>query len=166
LHLTAATAIGIEPVKDREEAKGLKSKLKEIKSDKNFEIDQLTHSIPYLVPQAAKLVHKIADNFADSLKSLNAPHYKILLTSVTRTQEDVKKLSRGNGNASQNSAHQYGTTIDISWRRFIKDSKSSVELTEDQLKMVLASVLRDLHKNNECYIKHEKKQACFHITAR
>jgi hypothetical protein len=27
-------------------------------------------------------------------------------------------------------------------------------------------VLRDLKKQGRCYVKHEVKQACFHITAR
>jgi hypothetical protein len=58
----------------------------------------------------------------------------------------------------------YGTTFDISWKRFMKADKSKKELNERQLKMVLASVLRDLKKEKACYIKHEKNQACFHIT--
>ena len=165
-HLEAARAIGISPIENREEAEKMKKKLREIKSGKNFEIDKLTHSIPFVVPQAETLIHKIADNFADSLQSLNAPHYKIIVTSVTRTKNDVKRLGKRNINASLNSAHVYGTTVDISWKRFIKANKSKTDLTDEQLKMILASVLRDLKKNNFCYIKHEKKQACFHITAR
>ena len=34
------------------------------------------------------------------------------------------------------------------------------------LKAVLGEVLRDLKKQGRCYVKHEVKQACFHITAR
>lgn len=166
LHLEAAQTIGIQPLSNREEAEHKKKQLKEIKSCKHFEVEELTHSIPFLVPKAEILVNKIAQNFTDSLKNLNAPKYKIIITSVTRTKDDVKKLGQRNVNASLNSAHMYGTTIDISWRRFIKDSKSKTDLTEDELKKVLASVLRDLRKENLCYIKHEKKQACFHITTR
>jgi len=166
LHLDATSKIGINPLENREEAEKVKKKLIEIKSTKNYEIEELTHSIPFVVPQAAKLLNDIASNFADSLKNLNAPHYKIIVTSVTRTKDDVKRLGQQNINASENSAHLYGTTIDISWKRFIKDDKSTQELSEEQLKMVLASVLRDLRKNERCYIKHERKQACFHITAR
>ncbi|MDH8701149.1 uncharacterized protein YcbK (DUF882 family) [Dysgonomonadaceae bacterium PH5-43] len=166
LHLSAANTIGIKSIKDREEAENLKKQLRELKSCKLYEVDNLTYSVPFVVPQAEALVDKIATNFADSLKNLNAPHYKLLITSVTRTQEDVKRLSKRNLNASDTSAHLHGTTIDISWKRFIKNSKSKTELTEDQLKKVLASVLRDLKKEGLCYVKHEKKQACFHITAR
>jgi uncharacterized protein YcbK (DUF882 family) len=165
-HLEAANKIGIEPVENREAAEKLKKRLEEIKSTKNYEVDNLTHSIPFLVHEAADLLDKIGENFSDSLKNLNAPAYKIIVTSITRTKEDVKRLGSTNGNASKQSAHTYGTTFDISWKRFLKTGKSKTELTDEQLKMVLASVLRDLKKEGSCYIKHEKKQACFHITAR
>jgi uncharacterized protein YcbK (DUF882 family) len=166
VQLAIAGKIGIRPVANREEAEKMKKKLKEIKSGKNYEIDKLTHSIPFLIPQATDLLTQIADNFADSLQNKNAPPYKIIVTSITRTQEDVKQLQRKNGNASPNSTHLYGTTFDISWKRFAKGDKSTRTLNEEQLKMVLASVLRDLKKEKACYVKHEKKQACFHITVR
>lgn len=166
LHLRSAESIGIKPLSNREEANKLKGKLVKIQSGKYCDIDELTHSIPYLIPEAAFLLYTIGKNFADSLATHNAPRYKPIVTSITRTEDDIKKLGRHNVNASQNSAHRYGTTFDISWRRFNKADNSSVTLTEEQLKMLLANVLRDLQKQNRCYIKHEKKQACFHITAR
>jgi uncharacterized protein YcbK (DUF882 family) len=166
LHLASALKIGIQPVENREAAEKMKRQLTEVKTRKHYIVEELTHSIPFLVPKAADLLDKIAENFADSLQNLHAPHYKLIVTSVTRTQDDVKRLGRNNVNASQNSAHTYGTTFDISWKRFAKDDKTSKELNEDQLKMVLATVLRDLKRENACYIKHEKQQACFHITAR
>jgi uncharacterized protein YcbK (DUF882 family) len=166
VQLAVAGKIGIQPVANREEAEKMKKKLKEVKSGENYEIDDLTHSIPFLIPQARDLLTKIAGNFADSLKNKHAPPYKLIVTSITRTQEDVKQLRQRNGNASPNSTHLYGTTFDISWKRFVKGDKSKRTLSEDQLKMVLASVLRDLKKEKACYVKHEKKQACFHITVR
>lgn len=167
LHLSSAKTIGIAPAENQESLKENKKKLKKIVSRTNFEVDELTHSSPYLVLQAHDLLEKIGVNFSDSLKSLNAPRYKIIVTSVTRTLDDVKRLGIKNQNASSNSAHLYGTTFDISWKRFIKnDKKRKEEIPEEELKKVLASVLRDLQKEGLCYIKHERKQACFHITAR
>jgi uncharacterized protein YcbK (DUF882 family) len=166
LHLASALKIGIKPLANREEAEKMKSKLTEVKTRKDYIVEELTHSIPFLVPKAVDLLDKIAENFADSLSSLNAPHYKLIVTSVTRTQDDVRRLGRNNTNASKNSAHTYGTTLDISWKRFAKDDRSSKELSEEKLKMVLATVLRDLKKEGACYVKHEKQQACFHITVR
>jgi hypothetical protein len=141
--------------------------MKEIETNDYYEVEELTHSIPFLVPEAAKLLEDIGRNFQDSLYNLNAPLYKIKVTSVTRTVEDVSKLRKRNINSSANSAHQYGTTFDVSWNRYIKiKEKDPLNIEKEQLKMVLASVLRDLQRAERCYIKHERKQGCFHITVR
>lgn len=167
LHLAEAQRIGIEPVASREEAGHASKAMDEITTNDYYEVEELKHSIPFLIPEAAGLLEEIGKNFQDSLYNLNAPIYKIKVTSVTRTVDDVKKLKKRNSNSSVNSAHQYGTTFDVSWVRFTKiDEKDTLEIDKDHLKMVLASVLRDLHKADRCYIKHERKQGCFHITAR
>mgnify|MGYP001539384814 CR=1 FL=1 len=79
-------------------------------------------------------------------------------------------LRRRNGNASPNSAHFYGTTFDVSWKRFQKiedeDGRPLQDVSADTLKLVLSEVLRDLRKADKCYIKYELKQGCFHITTR
>lgn len=167
VHLVAAQKLGIEPVTSREEAKHATRDMVEIESNDYYEVEELKHSIPFLVPEAAQLLEDIGKNFQDSLAHLNAPVYKIKVTSVTRTVADVKNLKKRNSNSSLNSAHQYGTTFDVSWVRYSKiDEKDTLNIDKDQLKMVLASVLRDLHRTERCYIKHERKQGCFHITAR
>lgn len=82
----------------------------------------------------------------------------------------MKRLRRRNTNASSNSAHSYGTTFDISWKRFEKvedeDGRPLQDVSADTLKLVLSEVLRDLKQNGECYVKYELKQGCFHITSR
>ncbi|MDL2244400.1 DUF5715 family protein [Parabacteroides sp. OttesenSCG-928-J18] len=167
LHLEAAQRLGIRPVSSREEAKKASRKMIEIKTNKYYEVEELTHSIPYLVPEAAGLLETIGKNFIDSLQSHNAPHYKVKVTSVTRTVDDIEKLQKGNINSSSNSAHLYGTTFDISWVRYTKiNKKDALNIEQEDLKMVLAMVLRDLQKQGKCYVKHERKQGCFHITAR
>ncbi|MCL2650214.1 MAG: DUF5715 family protein [Candidatus Azobacteroides sp.] len=165
-HLKSAQALGVELMADREAVEKKKNKLKEVKNGKNYEVEDLTFSIPFLVPQALDLLDAIGKNFSDSLKSLNAPHYKLIVTSITRTQDDIEKLKKKNFNSTENSAHQYATTFDISWKRYQKDSRRKTDLIPEQLKMVLASVLRDLKKGKKCYVKHEKNQGCFHITVR
>jgi hypothetical protein len=79
-------------------------------------------------------------------------------------------LRRRNSNASENSAHCYGTTFDVSWKRFQKvedeDGRPLQDVSSDTLKLVLSEVLRDLKKAEKCYIKYELKQGCFHITTR
>lgn len=169
-HLSVAQAIGIRPVASREAAEELKSKLQHIQTGELYAVDSLTHSIPYLIPGAANLLDSIGQNFLDSLTSKGLNPNKVIVTSVLRTQEDVKRLRRRNGNASANSAHFYGTTFDISWKRFCKvedpDGRPLQDVSADTLKLVLSEVLRDLKKADQCYIKYELKQGCFHITAR
>ena len=106
----------------------------------------------------------------DSLANKGLNPYRIIVTSVLRTDSDVKRLRRGNINATSNSAHRYGTTFDVSWKRFDQvpdpDGRPMQTVGSDTLKMVLAECLRDLKKQGDCYVKYELKQGCFHITAR
>lgn len=167
VQLAMAQKIGIEPVASREEAEHASKEMEEIKTNDYYEVEELTHSIPFLIPEAASLLQDIGKNFQDSLYNLNASLYKVKVTSVTRTVADVKKLKKRNRNASVNSTHQYGTTFDISWVRYTKvDEEDTLNIDKDRLKMVLASVLRDLKRADRCYIKHERRQGCFHITVR
>ncbi len=166
-HLQAATAIGIQPVASRDQAESASRKTVEVETNNHYEVETLTHSLPYLVPEAERLLDEIGRNFQDTLAHRNAPLYKIKVTSILRTADDVKNLGKRNTNASENSAHLYGTTFDISWVRYTKiDPDDPVDISNDDLKMALAMVLRDLKRAGRCYVKHERKQGCFHITAR
>ena len=149
----------------------MKNKLVKIKSNDYYTIDRLTHSIPYLTEGAAELLETIGRNFRDSLQSKGLNPNKIIVTSVLRTQEDVKRLQKsGNVNASSNSAHNYATTIDITYSRFDKIETRLLRRYEsvntELLKSVLGEVLMELQKEGKCYVKYEKKQHCFHITSR
>ena len=170
LHLSSAKKIGIKPLDSRKDVPTANKKLATIQTNPIYHLDSLTHSIPYLVPRANDLLNSIGQNFQDSLSSKGLNPYRVIVTSVLRTTHDVKKLRTSNVNASLNSAHFYATTFDISWKRYqqIKDPKGRElqSVGSDTLKMVLAEVLRDLKKEKKCYIKHEVKQGCFHITAR
>ena len=169
-HLKVAKKIGINPLADREEAEAMKEKLTHITDNDFYTVDSLTHSIPYLVPRASALLDTIGSNFLDSLAAKGLNPNQVIVTSVLRTQNDVKRLRRRNGNASVNSAHCFGATFDVSWKRFKKvedeDGRPLQDVSADTLKLVLSEVLRDLRKAEKCYIKYELKQGCFHITAR
>lgn len=169
-HLAAAKALGISPIENREEAGRMTRSLELIESCATYRVDSLTHSIPYLVPRANALLEVLAEGFMDSLANKGLNPYRIIVTSVLRTDSDVKRLRRGNINATSNSAHRYGTTFDVSWKRFDQvpdpDGRPMQTVGSDTLKMVLAECLRDLKKQGDCYVKYELKQGCFHITAR
>ena len=168
--LAAAQAIGVPPVENREAAAENRKRLVEIVDCDLYTVDELTHSIPFLVPPAAELLERIGTNFRDSLSAKGLNPYKLVVTSVLRTEEDVRKLRKGNLNASENSTHRYGTTFDLSYWRYerIPDLRGRPyeEVPPEYLRATLSQVLKDLHDEKACFVKYEKKQACFHITVR
>ena len=162
VQLNVAQAIGVPPVKDREEAEKMKDKLVLLEDCDLYEIRELTHSIPYLVPSAKELLDLIGRNFQDSLASHGLNPNKLVITSVLRTEADVAALRKRNTNASENSTHRYGTTFDLSYRRFkyLGGKKAS----QAQMKYLLGEVVDKLRNRNRCYVRYETKQTCLHIT--
>ncbi len=174
VQIRAAIANGIEPVHTREEAQAYvdSMKLVNITNSPFYVVDKLTHSMPYLVPKAQELLNTICVNFIDSLISNGMPPHLPIVTSVLRTSKDIKKLQRGNKNATSNSCHCYGTTVDITYNRFYPingnyyTSRLQIAKYNERMKKILAEVLLDLRMQGRCYVKYERKQACFHLTVR
>ena len=170
VQLVAAQKWGVSPVKNREDAESRKRELVFVGSNPYFHVDPLYSSIPYLVPRAAVLLQDIGQAFFDSLYVKGVPMHKIIVTSVLRSQEDVAKLRRRNGNATENSCHLYGTTFDICYNRYKTvenpEGPARRQVRNDTLKWVLSEVLRDMRNQDRCYIKYEVKQGCFHMTVR
>lgn len=170
VQLATAQRLGVPPVADRNDAARHKDKLVYIDDTPYYRVERLTHSIPYLVPRAATLLNTISRAFIDSVQTKGMPFHKLVVTSVLRTQNDVSRLRRVNVNASEQSCHQYGTTFDISYNKFDRvydpDGPRLPIVNAVALKSILAEVLEDQRQLGTCYVKYERKQACFHITAR
>ena len=168
--LAVAQAIGVPPVEDRDAAERMKKRLVEIVDTDLYSVDELTHSIPFLIPSAAELLDRIGMNFRDSLVAKGLNPNKLVVTSILRTEEDIRKLRQGNINASENSTHRYGTTFDLSYWHYVKipelRGRPYADVPPEYLRATLSQVLRDLHREGACYVKYEKKQTCFHITVR
>ena len=164
----AAKAIGLKsPPQNRQEAAKMRGQLSLIKSNDNYVVDSLTHSIPDLVPAAARELERIGEGFAEILQRNGLPHYRFYVTSVLRTKDDVKHLQKsGNVNATSQSCHCYGTTFDLAYFRFDKVSRTREYMHQDNLKLVLGQVLLNEQRAGRIYVKYEYKQACFHITVR
>ena len=163
-HLDAAAAIGITPISSLDGAWDAGRPLVKLESCREYYLDNLTHSLPYLVPEAEQLLRDIGAAFIDSLESRGGGSYRIKVTSVLRTDESVARLRRVNRNATSTSAHIYGTTFDISYAKFICDSVT-VPRTQEDMKNLLGEVMKDMRDRGRCYVKYERKQGCFHITA-
>ena len=171
VQIATASRVGIDRIADREAAAQSKDSLVFVGDNPYYDVKKLTHSIPYLVPRAAICLEEIARAFMDSCVVKGLPMHKVVLTSVLRTEKDVKKLRRVNANASQNSCHQHGTTFDISYNHFtmVQDPNSAPKqpVPMNRLKQILAEVLEDQRNLGTCYVKYEyRRSACFHITAR
>lgn len=164
LHVEAGQKYGLkEAPKDRDEVNA--EKLVQIGDNRNYIVDELTYSVPFLTKSGSLLLEEIARNFSDSLQAKGITHARFKVTSVLRTKEDVNRLRRaGNVNASPNSSHCFGSTFDIAWASW--DTPQRCNATWDQFRGVMAEVLRDEQKAGRCYVKFELKETCFHITSR
>lgn len=158
-----AEKFGIRPIESLRDAYYTTRPIVKTEDNKFYTVAPLTHSMPYLVPEAELLLRVIGRNFIDSLHSRGVDNYRIIATSMLRTAQTVKKLRRVNVNATDSSCHKFATTFDISHSRFAC-SDSSRQIDTGTLKGILAEVLLDLRRQNLCMVKYERKTACFHIT--
>lgn len=165
-HLEVAKRLGLPAIpQTRAELAGL-SGLVQIRDNDYYVLDDLKYSMPYLTKGAAEELNTIGKAFSDSLKSKKLLDYKLVVTSLLRTEEDVRRLRRsGNPNASDNSAHCHATTFDITYTRYYREDESEAFMQPYELTKVLGEVLRDQKKAGRCLVKYERKEHCFHITS-
>lgn len=158
-----AERLGITPITDLRSAYFTSRPIVKVSDTDLYIIDDLQHSVPFLVPEAAKLLDDIGANFRDSLQKKNLPRYRLKVTSLLRTPATVKRLRRVNRNATDSSAHQFATTFDISYYGF-SEAGARTNSGVRGLKETLAEVLYDLRNENRCMVKYERKSSCFHVT--
>ncbi|MBS7347292.1 MAG: hypothetical protein KIG61_02620 [Muribaculaceae bacterium] len=160
----AGERIGIKPIRGVADAYFTRRPLVRVTTGEWYAIDNLTHSLPYLVPEARRLLDEIGKNFTDSIRKRKGASAKIIVTSLLRTSHSVKSLRRVNRNATDSSTHQLGTTFDITYSKFATYGNGT-RLSNEEMKYILAEVLRDLRQQNKCMVKYEVHSPCFHITA-
>lgn len=165
VHWASAEKIGIEPLSDTRSHWQLRRPLVKVGSCADYYLEPLTHSRPYMVPEGAAMLHEIGRRFRDTLRARGGGDYRIRVTSVLRTPDSVRRLRRMNRNAVDSSVHQLGTTVDISYVKFVEDSPE-VPRGAGDLKNILAEVLYAMRSEGKCWVKCEIKQPCFHVTAR
>lgn len=164
-HVEYAVKFGIQPINTSKDILTINKAIVEVKSGKEYYISPLTHSYPFLVEPAAKLLHDIGTEFNQRLAEVYPKaNYQINATSLLRTTESVSRLKEGNANSTENSAHLYGTTFDVSYVKFREGENNSDQISDADLKILLAEVLLGLKQKGRCLVKYERKQGCFHIT--
>ena len=163
LQLAHAEYMGIIPIETAADIFRSSRPVVKITDSKLYKIDELTHSVPFLVPEAKNLLDDIGTAFRDTLKRRDLPPARLKITSLLRTKASVKSLRRVNRNATEKSTHQYGTTFDIGYSGFYLDSNGQL-IGDHAYKVALGEAIYDLRAANRCMVKYEIKSPCFHIT--
>jgi hypothetical protein len=92
----------------------------------------LTHSKPYVTPATHAMLRELGERFQAQLVKHDLPAYRMQITSVLRMPEHQAALRRVNPNASQGvSAHEFGTTVDVAYRRFSPPAERQIPAGED-----------------------------------
>lgn len=164
-HLAYAQHVGITPIRNTRQIMRISKPIVRVNDCEEYSLDNLTHSYPILVEPAALLLHDIGAEFNRKLAAQGGGKYRIKVTSLLRTSESVNRLKRGNVNSTENSAHLYGTTFDISYVDFPEGHLNTRKHSDGDLKNLLAEVLLEMKEQGRCLVKFERKQGCFHITS-
>lgn len=166
IQIKAAKSVGLREVPStRNDISSMMDQLVKVRNCRAYSLATMKNSEAFLRPNAEAALREIGTAFRDSLRAKGLPDYRILVTSLLRTQEDVGALMQTNALAVVNSCHCYGTTFDISYTLFEPLSLGKTMAAED-LKKVLGEVLIDQKRAGNIYVKHEVNQPCFHITSR
>ncbi|MCX4368530.1 MAG: DUF5715 family protein [Duncaniella sp.] len=165
IHWQEAESYGLQPLSDTRSHWQLNRPIVKVTTCADYFLDTLIFSRPYLVPEAAATLREIGHRFRDTIAARGGGDYRIKVTSVLRTPQTVRRLRRRNRNAIDSSVHQLGTTFDISYASFVASSPAPARSVDD-LKGILAEVLKAMREENKIWVKYEVGQPCFHITAR
>ncbi len=140
--------------------------LEKLEDTETFIVSKLTHSIPWVTSYTKSFLELLGERMEASFESVDVMPYRFVLTSVTRTENDQKRLRKSNLNATQNeSSHFYGVSVDISQTRFaLPQSRESVY--SYRLRNLIARELIKLQEEGYCYVVLENREKCFHITVR
>lgn len=171
-HIKYARSNGISPFKsasalnDMTELLIRQHQLELISTNKYYVVGHLSHSHPYLTPEAAELLEDIGKRFKKKLKENNLKPYVFQVNSLLRTRESQKNLRKSNVNATSNTSHLYGTTFDIGYRCVIKRPLPwmKVEAYDARAIKLLSEAIGELRREKRCVVVTERIEKCFHIT--
>jgi hypothetical protein len=172
VHLHYARHNGIKPFKS---SSHFHSKLEEmldnhrlvkIESNKYYTVKYLTHSHPYLTPTASNFLEVLGKRYRKRLEDNGLDSYRFQISSLLRTSESQKNLSRSNVNASSNTSHLYGLTFDIAYRSVVKKPLPwmKVEIADPKAIKLLSQTIGELRAEGRCVVVTERIEKCFHIT--
>ncbi len=138
----------------------------------------MQHSVPYVTPDARAMLVELGRRFHARLDSLGLPRYRMKVTSAIRTDETQAELRKINSYASSTtSAHEFGTTVDVSHERFAVPAgapgewEAEVEMLEEAgkenakaLQAELGRAIASLRDAGALHVMMENRQPVYHMT--
>jgi hypothetical protein len=144
----------------------------------------------HVVPHVRALLEELGTRFQRRLAELQLPPYRIEVTSALRTSERQADLRDSNANAAGVSAHEFGTTVDISYAAFAPPAELPADLTggapatlaphlqrigalalesasarkSRELSKIFGDVLREAQREGLVLVIYERQQTVFHLT--
>ncbi len=172
VHLHYAKRSGIRPFKS---SSHFHSKIDEmvdakrlvkIESSKYYTVKYLTHSHPYLTPKASNFLDVLGKRYQKKLDDNGLGRYYFQISSLLRTNESQKSLSKSNVNASSNTSHLYGMTFDIAYKSVVRKPLPwmKVEVADAKAIKLLSETIGELRREGRCVVVTERIEKCFHIT--
>ncbi len=140
-----------------------KSILLEVVENNFYQFKNITHSQPFLIPEAIDMLNEIGYRFQKKMEAKKKNYFKYQITSLLRTEEEQTKLHHRNGNAASHSTHMYGTTVDISYKDFFNIKVNKKESSFDAVQ-AMTKVLMEMRQECRLLCVRERHQSCFHIT--
>ncbi len=144
----------------------LTMKLHKVKNTRFYLVEDLKYSYPYLTGDSKKLLNELGRRFRNKMNREGLKGSRFIITSMTRTSENLKGLGRSNGNVSENSPHLNGNAFDISYANFSIVKFRITECDKWFMKEALAEVICQLKKEKKCWATYERQQGCFHVVSR
>jgi hypothetical protein len=165
---------GIRPIADdaalRKALEAGRSGLVPVSSNTAFWVAPMDHGWPYLTPAARDALLTISRAFQRRIADTDLADARIKVTSLFRTRRDQRELGRSNVNATRDSdaPHTHGTSMDLSYMKFVDQDGAPMELLACQqafLAETLAEVVAEqCAADKRIFATREAKQACYHIS--
>lgn len=152
-------------------------------STEHWVLRTMEHSSPYVTPDTRANLVELGRRFHARLDRAGLPRYRIKVTSAIRTADAQVDLRRTNSYAaSTTSAHQFGTTVDVSHERFAVPAPPAGQALEGAWEMraemleamgkeharvlqaELGRALLEMRGQGAVHVMMENRQPVYHFT--
>ena len=134
------------------------NKLVAVHDGRGYRIDRLKYSKALLLPEVRDILEEMGHDYADALEGTDSEGTVFRVTSMTRTDDQQKRLTRRNRSATRGkSTHSYGASFDIAFMDRANSKANCNRPTREIQKLLLKY-------QNEGRILIIPERGCMHIT--